>query len=141
MRRALIGQGDRAFGIGLLFGGVAHQHLEHGKPPSRQVHRLAAHVQFMGAGVEYDRPGRGDSGGELAGIHPGRVLAVYIRDVTAGERDEGVMKLREEVRKAGVDLVLTPDSLNAAGHAMAMGLITPGEYRSVLTSVARTYET
>ncbi|SEJ79946.1 Phosphatidate phosphatase APP1 [Deinococcus reticulitermitis] len=90
----------------------------------------------------------GDSGekdpeiyAEVVRRFPGRVLAVYIRDVTAGERDEGVMKLREEVRKAGVDLVLTPDSLNAAGHAMAMGLITPGEYRSVLTSVARTYET
>lgn len=72
---------------------------------------------------------------------PGRVLAVYIRDVTEATRDEGVMNLREEVRKAGVDLVLAADSLNAASHAMAMGLITPGELRSVLTSVARAYET
>ncbi len=28
VRRALIGQGDRAFGIGLLFGGKTHQHLD-----------------------------------------------------------------------------------------------------------------
>lgn len=90
----------------------------------------------------------GDSGekdpeiyAEVVKLFPGRVLAVYIRDVTEGQRDEGVMKLREEVAKAGVELVLAPDSLSAAGHAMALGLVTPGEYRSVLTSVARTYET
>ncbi|MBZ9751200.1 App1 family protein [Deinococcus sp. HMF7604] len=90
----------------------------------------------------------GDSGekdpeiyAEVVQRHPNRVLAVYIRDVTEATRDEGVMKLREEVRRAGVDLVLAADSLNAASHAMAMGLITADEYRSVLTSVARTYET
>ncbi|EYB68043.1 hypothetical protein DEIPH_ctg029orf0051 [Deinococcus phoenicis] len=90
----------------------------------------------------------GDSGekdpeiyAEVVRRHPGRVLAVYIRDVTGAARDQGVLSLREEVRKAGVDLVLAADSLNAASHAMAMGLITPGELRSVLTSVARTYET
>lgn len=78
---------------------------------------------------------------EIVRKHPGRVLAVYIRDVTEAHRDEGVLKLREEAKKAGVDLVLAGDSLNAASHAMSMGLITPLEYRSVLTSVARTYET
>ncbi|WP_102128584.1 App1 family protein [Deinococcus planocerae] len=90
----------------------------------------------------------GDSGekdpeiyAEVVRRWPGRVLAVYIRDVTEAMRDEGVMKLREEVRKAGVDLVLTADSMSAASHAMAMGLITPGELRSVMTSVARSYET
>jgi len=90
----------------------------------------------------------GDSGekdpeiyAEVVRRFPGRVLAVYIRDVTGAERDEGVLRLREEIRKAGADLVLASDSLSAAGHALALGLITPGEYRSVLTSVARTYET
>ncbi|WP_371827177.1 App1 family protein [Deinococcus sp. QL22] len=89
----------------------------------------------------------GDSGekdpeiyAEVVRKHPGRILAVYIRDVTEAGRDEGVGKLRAEVRKDGVDLVLASDSLNAASHAMAMGLITPGEFRSVLTSVARSYE-
>ena len=90
----------------------------------------------------------GDSGekdpeiyAEVVRRYPGRVLAVYIRDVTAAARDESVSKLREEVGRAGVDMVLASDSLNAASHAMALGLITPLEYRSVLTSVARTYET
>lgn len=78
---------------------------------------------------------------EIVKQHPGRILAVYIRDVTEAFRDEGVLKLREEIRRAGIDLVLASDSLNAAGHAMSLGLITPLEYRSVLTSVARTYQT
>lgn len=86
----------------------------------------------------------GDSGeqdpviySEVVQRHPGRVLAVYIRDVSDAGTDAAVMKLREQVRGSGVDLVLAADSLNAASHAMAMGLITPGEYRSVLTSVTR----
>lgn len=78
---------------------------------------------------------------EIVRQYPGRILAVYIRDVTEAFRDESLAKLREEMRKAGVDLVIASDSLNAASHAMALGLITPLEYRSVLTSVARSYET
>ncbi|SMB95028.1 App1 family protein [Deinococcus hopiensis] len=86
----------------------------------------------------------GDSGeqdpeiyAEVVRRHPGRVLGVYIRDVTETGRDEGVRKLREEVRQAGVDLVLAADTLNAATHAMALGLIRPGELRSVAASVTR----
>ncbi|MDV6373537.1 App1 family protein [Deinococcus arenicola] len=84
----------------------------------------------------------GDSGEQDAMIYSevvrkyaGRVLAVYIRDLTGAFRDETVLKLRVELARAGVDLVLAADSLNAAGHAMAMGLITPSEYRGVLISV------
>lgn len=89
----------------------------------------------------------GDSGehdpeiyAEVVRRHPGRVLAVYIRDVTAGQRDAGVLRLREELRRVGSDLVLAADSLSAATHAMALGLITPGEVRSVVTSVSQVYE-
>lgn len=88
----------------------------------------------------------GDSGeqdpeiyAEVVRRHPQRVLAVYIRDLTQAHLDPGIQQLREQVRRAGVDLVLAADSLTAAGHAMSMGLITPGEYRSVMTSVASPY--
>ncbi|GGL77202.1 phosphatase [Deinococcus aerolatus] len=84
----------------------------------------------------------GDSGeqdaliySEVVRRYAGRVLAVYIRDLTGVFQDETVLKLRGELARTGVDLVLAADSLNAAGHAMAMGLITPGEYRGVLVSV------
>ncbi|ASN79669.1 App1 family protein [Deinococcus ficus] len=88
----------------------------------------------------------GDSGekdpeiyAEIVRRHPNRVLAVYIRDVTTDAmRDQGVLDLAREVRKAGVDLVLARDSLAAAGHALAAGFITPDEYRAVMESVQDT---
>ena len=86
----------------------------------------------------------GDSGekdpeiyAEVVRRHPQRILGVYIRDVTEAHRDTGVMTLRDEVRHTGIDLVLAADSLNAAGHAMSLGLITPDGYRGVLESVTR----
>ena len=88
----------------------------------------------------------GDSGeqdpeiyAEVVRRNPGRVLAVYIRRVTGAARDEGVQQLRAEVQKAGVELVLTRDSLAAAFHAMAMGLISPSELRSVIQSVEKSF--
>ena len=84
----------------------------------------------------------GDSGeqdpeiyAEVVRRNPGRVLAIYIRKVTGAARDTGVQQLRAEVGKAGVELVLARDSLAAAYHAMALGLISPGELRSVIQSV------
>ncbi|WP_161881901.1 App1 family protein [Deinococcus alpinitundrae] len=88
----------------------------------------------------------GDSGeqdpeiyAEVVRRNPGRVLAVYIRRVTGAARDEGVQQLRAEVQKAGVELVLTRDSLAAAFHAMAMNLISPSELRSVIQSVEKSF--
>lgn len=84
----------------------------------------------------------GDSGeqdphiyAEIVRDFPERVIAVYIRDVTEAYQDEKVYQLAKQVREKGVDLVLAADSLAAAGHAMALGLITPRQYRSVLHSV------
>lgn len=68
---------------------------------------------------------------------PDRILAVYIRDVTGARRSAGVNKLREAVRRDGAELVLARDSLAAAYHAMALGLISPAEAKSVAQSVAR----
>lgn len=88
----------------------------------------------------------GDSGehdpqiyAEVVQRYPGRVLAVYIRDVTEAAADQAVLKLREEVQKAGVELVLAADSLYAASHAMAMGLIAPEQMRRVQRSVGQHY--
>lgn len=88
----------------------------------------------------------GDSGeqdpeiyAEVVRRNPGRVLAVYIRKVTGEARDQGVQQLSAELKKAGVELVLTRDSLAAAFHAMAMGLISPSELRSVIQSVEKSF--
>ncbi len=84
----------------------------------------------------------GDSGehdpeiyAEVARKYPGRVLGIYIRDVGQGQAHERVLGLRRELSRLGVDMVLARDSFAAASHAMALGLITPGELRSVAQSV------
>lgn len=57
--------------------------------------------------------------------YPGRVLAIYIRDVTPGERDEEVAAIAARLREEGVELVLVPDTLAAARHAADLGLLDP----------------
>ncbi|MCA1688025.1 MAG: DUF2183 domain-containing protein [Actinobacteria bacterium] len=74
----------------------------------------------------------GDSGEEDPEIyrqavreHPGRVRAIYIRDVTTAERDAEVRAIAEELRGLGAEMVLAPDTAVAAEHAAANGLIAP----------------
>jgi phosphatidate phosphatase APP1 len=62
--------------------------------------------------------------------HPGRVLAVYVRDV-APERHDAVRAIAAELAGHGVELVLSPDTEAARRHALDRGLIVaaalPGE--------------
>ncbi|MCK2056652.1 DUF2183 domain-containing protein [Methylobacterium sp. 37f] len=73
----------------------------------------------------------GDSGqhdpevyAQIVAAHPGRVAAVYIRNVSrdAGRLDE-IARLAEVVEAAGSSLVLAADSLAMAEHAAERGLI------------------
>jgi phosphatidate phosphatase APP1 len=54
--------------------------------------------------------------------HPGRVLAVYVRDV-APERHGAVRAIAAELAGHGVDLVFSPDTEAARRHALDHGLI------------------
>jgi len=55
--------------------------------------------------------------------YPGRILAVYIRDVRGDARDAEVEALAAAAAADGVDLLLVPDSATAARHAAGLGLI------------------
>jgi len=55
--------------------------------------------------------------------HPGRIEAVYIRDVTSDERDAEVREIAEKVNLTGTAMVAVSDSSAAAEHAASMGLI------------------
>ena len=55
--------------------------------------------------------------------HPGRIRAVYIRDVTSQARDLEVHAITEKLRDHGVEMVLTGDTVKAAEHAAKLGLI------------------
>ncbi len=74
----------------------------------------------------------GDSGQEDAEIyhqvvvdHPGRVAAIYIRDVRHEERDRAVEAIAREVERLGAPMLLVEDTLAAARHAAEHGLIAP----------------
>ncbi len=75
----------------------------------------------------------GDSGQEDPEIyasvlhdHPGRILAVYIRDVTRSrKRSDAITVLAREARRAGGTLLLVEDTLAAARHAASQGWIDP----------------
>jgi phosphatidate phosphatase APP1 len=73
----------------------------------------------------------GDSGEEDPEIylqatreHPGRITAIYIRDVTTAGRDVEVRAIAEEARSLGTELVSVEDTAEAAEHAASVGLIS-----------------
>lgn len=55
--------------------------------------------------------------------HPGRVRAVYVRDVTHGHRDQHVERILAEMRSAGVPALAVASSDEAFAHAASLGLI------------------
>lgn len=72
----------------------------------------------------------GDSGQEDANIyrevvrrHPGRILAIYIRDVNLPERAAMVSRVSEELAADKVEMLLVKDTVQAAEHAARAGLI------------------
>jgi phosphatidate phosphatase APP1 len=68
--------------------------------------------------------------------HPGRIEAVFIRDVTSAKRDAQVKKIAAEVGEMGTSMFAVPDSATAAEHAASLGLISPeapGRVRAVRT--------
>ena len=57
--------------------------------------------------------------------YPGRVRAIYIRDVTTRKRDDAVHAIGDELKDIGVEMLLTMDTVEAAEHAAEKGLISP----------------
>ena len=64
---------------------------------------------------------------DIVAENPGRVLAVYIRNVSRQpERVNQIEKLAVALAEAGSSLVLAADSFAMAEHALGLGLIAPG---------------
>lgn len=61
---------------------------------------------------------------EAVHLYPGRVLAIYIRDV-GSKRHEQVKKIVDEVNGEGVPMLLVSDTEVAARHAADQGYINP----------------
>jgi phosphatidate phosphatase APP1 len=96
-----------------------------------EAHKLAAIGRLF---ATYPRLGFvliGDSGERdpeiyrrVALEHPGRVLAVYLRDV-APRRHAAARATAAELAAHGVEVVLSPDTEAARRHALDRGLIVP----------------
>ena len=85
----------------------------------------------------------GDSGEEDPEIylqsvreHQGRIMAVYIRDVTSVERDAEVRAMAHEARKLGTEMVAVTDTTAASEHAASIGLIAPNAIAAVRSESA-----
>ncbi|GAB4026758.1 DUF2183 domain-containing protein [Spirosoma gilvum] len=72
----------------------------------------------------------GDSGQQDPEIYarvvrenPGRILAIYIRDVSEDQRDEAVRELIRTTEAYHVPMMLVSDTVAAAEHAASIGLI------------------
>jgi phosphatidate phosphatase APP1 len=72
----------------------------------------------------------GDSGQEDPEIYrdvvreyPGRIKAIYIRDVTVEKRDSSIQLLAKDLHAGGVEMVLVSDTITAAEHAVESGFI------------------
>lgn len=59
-------------------------------------------------------------------MHPGRILAIYIRDVSHDRRDAAVLKMAQELKEDHhVEMILVSDSFEAAAHAAQNGWVPP----------------
>lgn len=70
---------------------------------------------------------------EIVAAYPGRILGVYIRNVSNEARSESVKKLAAEVQAHGSRLILADDTLAAAQHAVSESWINEvalGEVRA-----------
>lgn len=71
--------------------------------------------------------------------YPGRIAAVYIRDVEPARpgtrRDKHVYQVAEQIEAAGSELLLIPDTLVAARHAAERGFINPTTLPDIAAAV------
>jgi len=60
---------------------------------------------------------------EVVRAYPGRIRAIYIRDVSPAKRETAVQTLIKEAHRHTVEMLLVPDTLAAAHHALQRGFI------------------
>lgn len=98
------------------------QHSGHKSQRIREVFDAYPSMQFILVGdTSQEDP---EIYAEAVREHPGRVLAIYIRDVAASEvRRQAVGTLASAIESEGISLVLAPETLTIAKHAAAKGWI------------------
>jgi phosphatidate phosphatase APP1 len=64
--------------------------------------------------------------------YPGRILSIYIRDVTNPMRNEVVKSISADLSKKGVELIIKQDTTEAASHAELKGYIQAGSSETIM---------
>lgn len=100
--------------------------------PSHEEHKLGRIQKLMTEFPSMKFILIGDSGQrdpeiylEAAVAYPGRVLAIYIRDVTGAERSKQITDYGENARKIETEMILVKDTATASLHATTRGFILP----------------
>jgi phosphatidate phosphatase APP1 len=60
---------------------------------------------------------------EVVKRYPGRIICIYIHDVAPGKKQQIAKDIAAELKKEGVEMILTEHSAEAAKHAASIGLI------------------
>jgi phosphatidate phosphatase APP1 len=101
---------------------------------SHEVHKLKQINHILDVFQELAFILIGDSGQkdpqiylEVVKSHPGRILAVYIRDVSGSDLSD----LIAEFLIQGVELILVKDTTAAAAHALSKGWILPSDTEKI----------
>ena len=69
---------------------------------------------------------------EVVKRFPGRIICIYIRDIASGARHDFAKQIAGELKKEGVEMILTEHTVNAAEHAAATGLIFREEIPKII---------
>lgn len=111
------------------------------------AHKLAQIEEILTAYPDLSFILMGDSGQKDPEIyrtavetHPGRIAAVYIRDVTDDKRDAEVHQLAKVCATAGVDMLLVADSYEVGVHAAAHGFMPADGLDAILEDMKRSAE-
>ncbi|CAN5825148.1 App1 family protein [soil metagenome] len=102
----------------------ARRHFDHKGTSIRTIMQLYPELPFilLGDTSQHDP----EIYRQIVSEFPGRVRAIYIRDVTRNaDRSAAVQKLAEELRASNASLVLAEDTVGAAMHAVEQGWISP----------------
>ncbi|MDQ3279645.1 MAG: DUF2183 domain-containing protein [Bacteroidota bacterium] len=96
-------------------------HMGHKYKEIQQILEAYPHLNFVLVG---------DSGQEDPKIYqevvqqyPGRILAIYIRDVQIAEREKIALDVSTSLKEAKVEMVIVDNTVEAAEHAAKTGLI------------------
>lgn len=100
------------------------------KDSDHMGHKLKEIEQILGAYPHLNFVLVGDSGQEDPAIYrevvkhfPGRILAIYIRDVMLPARKQIAIEISDSLKDEKVEMIIVENTVNAAEHAAASGLI------------------